>query len=300
MLQHSLLTAPDDVFLQTAQDARARFNSDGLSSTVINEVRQIIWSYHAASRRSFPWREYISPYHVVVSEVMLQQTQTYRVEQKFVAFVERFPTFESLANAPFDEVLRYWKGLGYNRRAQNLQRIAQAIHTEHCDIVPNNPELLQKLPGLGAATASSICTFIHNTPTAFLETNVRTVLIYFFFDASRPVHDKELLPIAEKLLDRTQPREWYYALMDVGVLLKKRVGNLTRLSNAYTKQSRFEGSRRQIRGKILELLLASPARSMQELESLVNDKQARTAEVIEELLREKFLVLKNNVLYLKK
>ncbi len=300
MLQHSLHSSSDDAFLETAQEARARFSSEGLSSTVINEVRQIIWSYHAASRRSFPWREHITPYRVIVSEVMLQQTQTYRVEPKFVAFIERFPTFESLANAPFDEVLRYWKGLGYNRRAQNLQRIAQTIRTEHGNSVPNNPELLQKLPGLGAATASSICTFINNTPTVFLETNVRTVLIYFFFDASRPVHDKELLPIAEKLLDHTQPREWYYALMDVGVLLKKRVGNLTRLSNAYTKQSRFEGSRRQIRGKILELLLASPTRSIQELEELVADKQKRTAHVIEELLQEQFLILKENILYLKK
>jgi A/G-specific adenine glycosylase len=300
MLQHSLLASADDAFLQTANEARTRFNNEGLSDQIIANVRECIWSYHAASRRPFPWRNHINPYHVVVSEVMLQQTQTSRVEQKFSAFVERFPSFESLANASFDEVLRYWKGLGYNRRAKNLQRIAQALHTEHGGTVPTDPALLQKLPGLGAATAASICTFAHDIPTVFLETNVRTVLIYFFFDTSSPVHDKELFPLARLLLDKSRPREWYYALMDVGVLLKKRVGNFSQLSKAYTRQSKFEGSRRQIRGKILELLLATPTHSAQEIELLVNDAQGRTSGVIEELLAEQFIVLKDNKISLKK
>lgn len=300
MLQHSLLVSADDDFLQAGAEVRIRFNNEGLSTQVVANVRECIWSYHTTSRRPFPWRDHINPYHVVVSEVMLQQTQTSRVEQKFSAFVERFPSFESLANAPFDEVLRYWKGLGYNRRAQNLQRIAQTLHTEHAGTVPTDPALLQKLPGLGAATAASICTFTHNIPTVFLETNVRTVLIYFFFDTSTRVHDKELFPLAQLLLDKSQPREWYYALMDVGVLLKKRLGNFSQLSKAYTRQSKFEGSRRQIRGKILELLLATPTHTVEEIELLVNDTQGRTRGVIDELLTEQFIVLVDDKLSLKK
>jgi A/G-specific adenine glycosylase len=300
MLQQSLINSADDIFLQNSQEIRARFEREGLSSGVIDDVRNCIWSYHTASRRSFPWREVITPYRVVVSEIMLQQTQTYRVEPKFIAFVERFPDFATLAQAPFDEVLRYWKGLGYNRRAQNLQLIAQRLLAEHDGKVPVTPEAMLSLPGIGKATAASICAFTHNQSTLFLETNIRTLLIYFFFDATETIHDKELFPIAEKLLDTSRPREWYYALMDVGVLIKKRVGNLTRLSKHYTKQSRFEGSRRQIRGKILELLLEVQVSSLEELEALVNDKNNRTISVINELVEEKFLVFQDNLVTLKK
>lgn len=290
----------EKIFLQTAQDIRVRFAYEGLSSYVIQAIRNAIWTYHASSRRSFPWREVVTPYRVVISEVMLQQTQTYRVEPKFNLFVERFPDFKSLANASFEEVLRLWKGLGYNRRAQNLQKIAQLLHEQYQGIVPNDPVLLQALPGIGVATAASILTFTYDIPMVFLETNIRTVLIYLFFDVSRQIHDKELMPLAAKLVDQSRPREWYYALMDIGVVLKKQVGNLARLSKSYAKQSRFVGSRRQIRGKILEYLLTAGALTVGELEVLVCDPGQRTRDVIEELLAEKFLETANGVLSLKK
>ena len=293
-------TTPENIFLQAAQEIKARFAYEGLSSYVIQAVRDAIWAYHATSRRSFPWREVITPYRVVVSEVMLQQTQTYRVEPKFNVFVEQFPDFHTLAKAPFDEVLRYWKGLGYNRRAQNLQKIAQSIHAEYCDIVPCDAEVLQMFPGIGVATAASILTFTYDVPLVFLETNIRTLLIYLFFDESSKIHDKELMPLAEKLVDRERPREWYYALMDVGVVLKKQVGNLARLSNVYTKQSRFVGSSRQIRGKVLEHLLVAGTLSVEELTMLVNDPGQRTLSVINQLLAENFLEITNGVLSLKK
>lgn len=286
----SLVDLPDEIFLLDAfKEIQARFAYEGLSEEVVKDVREALWAYHASSRRSFPWREVVTPYRVVVSEIMLQQTQTYRVEPKFNSFVAQLPNFAALAQAPFEEVLRLWKGLGYNRRAQNLQKIVQVFHSEYRDVIPRNPFLLQALPGIGPATAASILTFTYDEPMVFLETNIRTVLIYLFFDEKRKIHDKELLPLATKLLDCSRPREWYYALMDVGVVLKKRVGNLSRLSNAYTKQSRFIGSRRQIRGKILEYLLVSPALTINELEMLVNDPQGRTQSVIEELLKENFL-----------
>lgn len=299
MLQQSLINDPEQIFLMLAQETKARFHQEGLSTQVIETVRENIWNYHALSRRSFPWRDNIYPYHVVVSEVMLQQTQTYRVEPKFNLFVERFTSFRELANAPFDEVLRYWKGLGYNRRAQNLQKIACAIEENYAGLVPQEPALLQKLPGLGAATAASICTFTHNVPTVFLETNIRTVLIYLFFEATAPVSDQELFPLAAALLDQKNPREWYYALMDIGVMLKRRVGNLTRLSKTYTKQSKFKGSRRQIRGKILELLLATRALSLLQIIDTINDEEGRTASVVDELIYEHFIEQEDGLLRLK-
>lgn len=180
MLQQIFIHSADDLLLQTSKEIQDRFKQSGLTNQIINDVQNCIWAYHSTSRRSFPWRECITPYRIVVSEVMLQQTQTYRVEPKFLAFVEQFPNFESLALAPFDEVLRYWKGLGYNRRAQNLQRIAQILLNEHQGLVPTDPNAMLSLPGIGAATAASICAFTHNKPTVFLETNIRTVLIYFF------------------------------------------------------------------------------------------------------------------------
>lgn len=286
----SLADLPDEnLLLDTFKEIQARFAYEGLSEEVVKDVREAVWDYHASSRRSFPWREIVTPYRVVVSEVMLQQTQTYRVEPKFNSFVQQLPNFAALARAPFEEVLRLWKGLGYNRRAQNLQKIAQVIHSEYGDVIPKNPIFLQTLPGIGSATAASILTFTYDEPMVFLETNIRTVLIYLFFDVTRKIHDKELVPLAAKLLDHSRPREWYYALMDVGVVLKKKIGNLSRLSNAYTKQSRFIGSRRQIRGKILEYLLVSPVLTISELEMLVHDADGRTKSVIDELLKENFL-----------
>lgn len=267
-------------------------------SHAIVHFQNIIKHYHANKRRSFAWREEISPYRVVVSEIMLQQTQTDRVAPKFDAFINRFPSFEALASASFHDVLHYWKGLGYNRRAMALQKIAQIVTTQHNGQLPNDPEILETFPGIGKATACSITTFAFNMPTMFIETNIRTVFIYFFFPNQTNIHDKELEPLIRETVDHENPREWYYALMDYGVMLKKTVGNVSRLSSHYAKQSKFQGSDRQIRGMILQALLDYKNVTRDELLSLIDREPARTEKILNDLVQENLVKQHNEILIL--
>ena len=217
--------------------------------------RRTVYNHFKSHGRKLPWRRDYDPYHVFISEIMLQQTQVDRVTEKFDRFMRELPDFTALAEAPFKKVLRLWQGLGYNRRALNLKRAAEIIIKEHAGKLPSSPEILETLPGIGKATAASIAAFAFNKPSVFLETNIRTVLIHHFFNDARSVHDERLLPLAEMLLDRKNPRKWYSALMDYGTMLKKKYGNAARRSASYKKQSRFEGSKRQKRGMILKMLL---------------------------------------------
>lgn len=229
--------------------------TQGICTETLELFCSEIYRYYRNQGREFSWRSELSPYRVLVSEIMLQQTQTGRVEEKFSVFVERFPYFKALAEAPFSEVLRHWKGLGYNRRAKYLHDIARTVVDQFDSVLPDDPEVLVGFPGIGRATAASICVFAFNQPHAFIETNIRTVFIHFFFPDRSGVADGEILDLVELTVDRDNPRDWYYALMDYGVMLKKTVGNLSRKSRGYRKQSRFEGSDRQLRGRILDLLL---------------------------------------------
>ncbi len=264
----------------------------------LTKLQSIIYEYFYVFGRSFPWREDITPYRVVVSEMMLQQTQTHRVAQKFNLFVAAFPSFEILANAPFDHVLSFWKGLGYNRRALNLQKIAQLIMSEYGGALPSEPSILQTFPGIGPATAASICAFAFNKSTVFIETNIRTVFIHFFFREQQQIHDREIIPLVEKTLDHDNPRLWYYALMDYGVMLKKTVGNLCLQSKHYTKQSRFEGSDRQVRGRILELLLAQGTWSHEKLVQELCIDKSRYRKILETLARDGFLKIEEHRVFL--
>lgn len=260
-----------------------------LTPELIDQFRTTICDYYKNSGRTFVWREQITPYRVVVSEVMLQQTQTDRVAGKFDLFIQQFPDFQALASAPFDHVLRYWKGLGYNRRAQALQKIARLVIDQFGGVLPDDPKILQEFPGLGPATASSIVAFAYNKPTVFIETNIRTVFIYTFFKEDVLVSDASLIPLIAQTLDHKNPRHWYYALMDYGVMLKKTVGNLNKLSTHYTKQSRFEGSDRQIRGQILQVLLDLPGIGHDDLVAVISKEPERVARILDDLSRENFV-----------
>lgn len=251
-----------------------------------NTFKSLIWDYYNNNRRAFPWRDEISPYRVFISEIMLQQTQAKRVVEKFEAFIKFLPDFQSLAQASFYDVLKLWKGLGYNRRALALQKSAQIIIAEYEGLLPEEPALLQKLPGIGKATAGSISAFAFNRPTIFLETNIRTVFIHFFFNDRLLVLDKEIESLLEKTVNQECARDWYYALMDYGVMLKKSIGNESRKSAHYTKQSKFKGSDREIRGLVLQALLESPSLSKEQLISVVDKEASRLHKVISELCAE--------------
>lgn len=226
---------------------------------------QTIYQFYALNKRPFAWRDNPDVYEVFVSEVMLQQTQTTRVIEKFAEFTKVFPSFEALARAPLVQVLATWQGLGYNRRGKFLHEAAKLVVEKHAGVLPDNTMLLEELPGIGPATAASVAAFAYNRPTVFIETNIRTVFIHHFFHDRTDVHDREIFPLIEATLDRENPRQWYYALMDYGVMLKKKLVNPSRRSKHHTKQSKFEGSDRQIRGAIIRLLTTTHAHIEQNL-----------------------------------
>jgi A/G-specific adenine glycosylase len=222
----------------------------------LDDFRNEIYRNYSEHGRVLPWRLTRDPYRILVSELMLQQTQVERVTVKYEQFICAFPDFRSLAGAPLDGILLEWQGLGYNRRAMALKKIALRVTEDYGGILPRSPAILATLPGVGNATASAIAAFAFNIPAVFIETNIRTVFIYFFFKKEEKISDREILPLVEQSLDRDQPRTWYYALMDYGVMLKRSGEAGHRKSTSYRKQAAFRGSSRQARGKILRLLLA--------------------------------------------
>jgi A/G-specific adenine glycosylase len=214
-----------------------------------------IYGYYRLHRRDFPWRRTTNPYDIIVSEVMLQQTQVERVHDKFLEFIHAYPNFDSLSKASQKDVLALWQGLGYNRRALALKRLAEEVISRYGGELPKDPEKLCRLPGIGRATAGEILAFAFNIPTVFIETNIRRVFIHEFFDGEEDVKDTEILPLVEATVDGENPREWYWALMDYGSMLKRNVQNPNRRSAHYARQTPFEGSDRRIRGLVLKILL---------------------------------------------
>lgn len=252
-----------------------------------------IWDYYQRhGRHDLPWRQAengFNPYHILVSEVMLQQTQVSRVLPKYRQFLERFSTPEALAAVPLGDVLRVWSGLGYNRRAKYLHQAAQQIVENYGGVFPRTVLELTGLPGIGQGTAGAILAYAFNEPVAFVETNIRTVFIHHFFHDQTGVADKAVLALVNQTLPEPgKSREWYWALMDYGSYLKKAEGNPNHRSRSYSKQSKFNGSRRQIRGQILRLLGGAPM-SRRLLMHQVADE--RVGEVVDQLIAEG-LVLK--------
>lgn len=220
--------------------------------------KELIWEKSRELFRPMPWREDTQPYYVLVSEIMLQQTQVDRVIPKFLAFIEQFPTIQSLASAGLDEVLRLWSGLGYNRRAKFLHEAAKMVVHDFGGVFPNSAEELTKLPGVGANTAGAILAYSFNQPSVFIETNVRSVYFYHLFEGQEMVDDKILREVVTETVDHEHPREWYWALMDYGSFLKRSGAGLNNKSKHYKKQSPLKGSVREVRGMILKQLATRP------------------------------------------
>ena len=248
-----------------------------------------------------PWRATTNPYHIFVSEFMLQQTQAPRVVPKYERFIEKFPSFHALSEAVFPDVLQLWQGLGYNRRARWLHDAAKRIISDHKGRLPDDVEALKKIKGIGHATASEMVSFAYNKPTAFIETNIRRVFIYFFFPRKTDVKDKEIMKLVEYMVDKENPREWYYALMDYGVFLKKKYPkrNPNKRSAKYKKQSKFEGSDRQIRGKLLKLLLKKPGLTSEQIVNAISGEQNRILKLLQNLVGEEFVIEESQKYYIK-
>lgn len=229
-----------------------------LSAAEIAAFRRDVYGHYRAFKRDLPWRRTRDPYQILVSEMMLQQTQVSRVVPKFVEFIGRFPTALALASAPLGEVLETWAGLGYNRRAKMLWEAAKRLVERHGGILPSTYELLRTLPGIGDYTASAILAFAFGHGRPLIETNVRAVIIRHFFPRKKDVSEREILSLAEQTLDRENPRDWYAAFMDYGAHLKASEGNHARRSAHHGKVKKipFKGSMRQVRGEALKVAIA--------------------------------------------
>lgn len=266
--------------------------------------KKIIWDFYAKNRRDFPWRETRDPYKILVSEIMLQQTQAPRIVAKYESFLRAFPHINALATASTADVLREWKGLGYNRRALSLKKAAEIIVRKHGGNVPRDMDALIALPGVGRATAGDVLAFAWNIPAVVIETNIRSVFIHFFFTDSsdnknsapsaQKIHDRDIVPLIEKTLDRDNPRDWYYALMDYGAMLKKTHGNASVRSAHYAKQSAFKGSNRELRSKILEMIMKKKQQGPAIVSLITKTFPHTTTESIEKnlvaLMKEGFIV----------
>lgn len=254
-----------------------------LEADRVAAVQERLRSWFRVHGRDLPWRKTRDPYHILVAEVMLQQTQVDRVLPYYAAFLERFPTLQALAEAPPAEVIRLWAGLGYNRRAVNLQRVAQRIVEQHGGQFPRSIEELRKLPGIGAYTAGAIACFAFEHDVAFLDTNIRRVLHRLFIGPDVPttrVSARMLSHLAAQVVPQGGGWEWNQAVMEFGavhctarkpacslcpvqahcrafpaILTAVQQHTATRRATGATP---FVGSSRWYRGRILAALRAAP------------------------------------------
>ena len=222
---------------------------------LIEDFLCLLFQEYQQRKREMPWRipetdGSFDPYKILISEIMLQQTQVERTIPKYLAFVQRFPTIEKLARAPISDVLDIWLGLGYNRRAVYLHEIAKNLHGSS---FPRNSAELASLKGIGDNTASAIVTYAFDQKEVFVETNIRTVMLDSFFPETDKVSDEVIKATLKDVLDvyHSSYREFYWAMMDYGAYLKKSGSKVHRKSLQYKIQSQFKGSTRELRGRIL-------------------------------------------------
>lgn len=267
------------------------------------KFQKTIWDYYKAyGRHDLLWRKTKDPYKILISEVMLQQTQVSRVIVKYKSFLTEFPTVEALAKAPLSAVIKEWVGLGYNRRAKYLKLCAEKVCSEYKGKFPKTLKELVALPGIGPATAGDILAFAYNIPVPVIETNIRSVFIHSFFPKDRPwgIHDRDILPLIKKTLPplpyvgHRGVREWYWALFDYGAYLKStNIKNPNHRSKHYVKQSPFKGSNREKRSQILKLILEKPRTEKEIIETLGYEKEV-VVKNLEVMVKESLIQKKKN------
>jgi len=265
-----------------------------VSDKKVKEFQTTVLDYYKThGRHALPWRETHDPYHILVSEVMLQQTQVARVIPYFTRWLSVFPDVHTLAKVPFSKVLRMWQGLGYNRRAKMLHQCAKMIVKEYKGVFPKKAEALQKLPGVGSYTAGAVTAFAYNHDTVFIETNIRTVVMHHFFTRTKKVNDAEIMSILEKVFPKGKARIWYSALMDYGAHLKKSGVRINTKAKGYVKQKKFAGSDREARGAILKALVQGPKPATLLINLFGTERRGQLKKQLPSLTKEGLIILKN-------
>ena len=275
------------------------------TQTQIKNFQKTIKSWYKTHKRDLPWRNTTEPYHILVSEIMLQQTQVSRVLVKYPEFLKAFPTIQTLASAKDSTLLKTWNGLGYWRRAKYLKETAKIITKTYNNEFPHDTKTLQTLPGIGHYTAGAVSCFAFNTRTAFMDTNIKRVYLHFFFPNKKEISDKELLQIAQQALPQKDCKNWHYALFDYGASVLKNT-NINKQSKSYRKQNKFKGSFRSFRAKTLKHLLAEPnqktskAKLLDFIEDALRQEEAdySSQEILDSLIKDKLVKTKGNSLYL--
>jgi len=264
----------------------------------IDALRKAILTWYRGHGRDLPWRRTRDPYAILVSEVMLQQTQVDRVAPKYLAFMERFPDFKTLAKAPFASVLREWSGLGYNGRARRLWECAKGVVREHRGRLPNDYARLNALPGIGPYTAGALAAIVFGERAATVDTNIRRVLGRAL-DGKNTIDDQRAWELAEAALPSGPSAEWNQALMDVGArfcrprpkceecpaqpvcLVGQKPADVRdafikrsrskKSTSAAAASTRYHGSSRFYRGKVVKALTGAKRVSFLELGEQVKD-----------------------------
>lgn len=253
----------------------------------------VLQHYQEHGRKNLPWKKTRDPYKILVSEIMLQQTQVSRVLPKYRQFLRTFPSLKTLATAPDAKLLQVWQGLGYWRRAKYLKSAAQAIVKKHSGKFPHDIQILESLPGLGLYTARAVACFAFGSREPFIDTNIRRVYLHFFFKNQKNVSDKDILKIAQRALPTKDPRLWHYALFDFGATVLKDK-KINRASRHYTKQSKFTGSFRSYRALALKILLQQPRYTLSRLK-LKQKIGQRADDVLAALIKDKLVKIRANV-----
>jgi len=254
----------------------------------INQFQSIVLSFYKAHRRDLPWRKTTDPYKILISELMLQQTQVSRVIKYYEKWIKQWPTIDSLAQASRRDVLKAWMGLGYNTRGVNLHRAAQKIVNDYDGDMLEAMKNYKEIPGVGKYTSRAVQIFATNADIVTVDTNIRRIFIHEFH-LSEDVSDSELWLLAKRCLPKGLSREWHNALMDYGAL------NLTAKKTRVkpkTKQSRFEGSDRQIRAQILRQLLERSL-SLSDLQKILEVEQNRLQRILDKMVQENLIAVKN-------
>lgn len=262
-------------------------------SKAVLHFRKLVWAYYKKhGRHTLPWRKSKDLYKILVSEVMLQQTQVERVIPFYTKFIKKFPTVKKLAAAPLADVLKAWQGLGYNRRAKMFHQAAKELASRKISTVSE----LEALSGIGPYIARAVAAFAWNENVVCVETNIRTAVIHHFFSDKKNVSDKEIEEILTEALPKGKAREWYSALMDYGASLKRSGISHNTKSKVYTKQSRFTGSLREARGAILRELSLGAASPVRLVDLLGTSRRAQMRTALRALWTER-LIEKSNENY---